>query len=261
MTRLANGNVGHILSQLMSRTVLPPARIPSRRAVGARACFRSALVAVAVAAAAVAFGAAPAHAQFRNQGVFLPAGGYFMLGTWDRILHGGSPAAQNLQIPDAAPQSGWNLNDEPQIGAGYFHAIGYDLWWDFTACIGFWNTVIDLGATNTPVITVLSSGGLRYNFLEERVRPFVAVHLDYLQVIAFPDAGATAPVPGNGFLGNTPFFIGVRPAGGVEWIFGDEIGAMIEAGPDLFLVPDKDRGLGGLFLPAAVVRGAVTIYF
>jgi hypothetical protein len=205
--------------------------------------------------------ARPAHAQFRNQGVYLPVGGYLMLGTWDRVLHGGNPANQNLAVKGGAPDPGWNLTDEPQLGAGYFHAAGYDLWWDFSASIGAWTTVIDVGDKNTPVITVLTSAGARYDFLEERVRPFVALHLDYLQLLAFPSAGLTAPIPGNGFLGNDPFFIGVRPSGGVEWIFGDEMGVLLEAGPTGFLVPDPNRGLGGLFLPAAVVRAGLTIYF
>ena len=223
----------------------------------------AAAIAATLALACIASYSAPAHAQFRNQGAYLPVGGYLMLGTWDRVIHGGRAADQNLAVKGGLPEAGWNLTDEPQIGAGYFHALGYDLWWDFAACIGAWTTVIDTSTSNqnTPVITVLTSLGMRYNFLEERVRPFAAAHLDYLQVLSFPGEGELTPVPGNGFLGNSPFFIGVRPSLGVEWIFGDEIGALVEAGPSGFIVPDKNRGLGGLFLPAAVFRAGITVYF
>ena len=214
----------------------------------------SALVVVAVAAA-------PAHAQFRNQGITLPEIGYLSLGTFDLLLNQGHPANQHLDVRNGAPDPGWNLFDEPEVGVAYYHALGYDLWGEVQVLLGAWTTVIDTGTKNTPVITVMTSPGVRYNFLEERVRPFVSVHLDYLQLFALANTGSVAPVPGNGFLGNNPFFIGVRPAGGVEWIFGDEQGLIFELGATAFLVPDKNRGEGGLFLPAGVARVGYQIFF
>lgn len=127
--------------------------------------------------------------------------------------------------------------------------------------LGALTTVIDTTDKNTPVITLTTSLGLRYNFMSECVRPFIAGHLQYLQLIALPAAGSLAPIPGNSLLGNSPFFIGLQPAAGVEWIFGDEVSAAAELGVSGLLVPDADRGLGGLFLPAATGRLSVNVYF
>lgn len=198
--------------------------------------------------------AAPAQAQYRNQGVRFAAG-WLGLGTWDRVLNDGKAAQQQ------PPEPGWNLYDQPSAGAGYFTAIGYDLWFDFQAVIGAWTTVLDQSDKATPVITLMTSVGLRYNFLSERVRPFLGAYLQYFQLIALPSAGSIAPVPGNGFLGNSPFFVGLQPTGGVEWIFGDEVSVAAELGVTGFLVPDADRGLGGLFLPASTGRVSLNIYF
>lgn len=220
------------------------------------------LLLAAVFVSSVALSAAPARAQFRNQGIQAPNVGWLGLGsTWDTIMHGGSAAEQNLNVPGAKPEFGWNLIDQPTIGAGYFFAIGYDLWVDNQVAIGAMTTVIDDQDARTPVITLAASSGIRYNFLSERVRPFIGAHIQYLQLLAFPAAGATAPIPGNSFLGNTPFFIGLRPSGGVEWIFGDEMSVMAELGIIGFLVPDADRGAGGLFLPSSLARLSYNIYF
>jgi hypothetical protein len=204
--------------------------------------------------------ATPAQAQFRNQGFQLPNVGWLGLGTWDRVLHGGQVAEQKLDTVGGQPEAGWNLWDQPTVGMGHFFAIGYDLWVESQAAIGVSTTVLDLQAKGTPVLTLAASGGLRYNFLSERVRPFVGFHLQYLQLILFASE-ATTPVPGNGFFGNFPFFIGARPSGGVEWIFGDEMSVMGEVGVIGFLVPDQNRGLGGLVLPASIVRLSYNVYF
>ena len=215
--------------------------------------------AFAVVIVVVGLAAPAAHAQFRNQGVDFHLG-WIGLGTWDRVLHGGSPARQNIGV--GAPEAGWNLTDEPTLGAGYFHAIGYQAWWDFQVGLGAFTTVIDDGDKLSPVITLNTSLGIRYNFLEERFRPFIAGHIHYLQLLAFPSvAKAIAPVPGNGFLGNDPLFFGLSPSGGVEWVFGDEQSLSLEVGIQGYLVPDADRGLGGLFLPSSTARVAYLIYF
>lgn len=215
----------------------------------------AALPAIALAVSlGAALGSTPARAQFRNQGVQASLG-WLGLGTWDRVIHEGKAARQT------PPEEGWNLTDQPTLGAGYFFAVGYDLWVDSQVVLGAWTTVLDNSDTNTPVITLAASTGLRYNFLSERIRPFFSAHIQYLQLIAFPPAGATASIPGNGFLGNTPFFIGVRPGGGVEWVFGDEVSVTAELSMVGFLVPDADRGLGGLFLPASTGRVYFNVYF
>jgi hypothetical protein len=207
--------------------------------------------------------AEPAAAQFRNNGIQLHVG-YLGLGSlWDRALNGGQIAEQNIeQGTDAAVDPGWNMADQPTVGVSYYRAIGYQTWWDNQVALGAWTTIIDVNNRQTPVITTSVSSGLRYNFLEERHRPFVAAHIHYLQLFALGAADAApAPVPGNQFLGNNPFFIGFRPGVGYEFIFGDEQAVQIEVNLVGFLVPDPNRGLNGLFLPATVARFGYNIYF
>jgi hypothetical protein len=201
-----------------------------------------------------------ADAQFfRNQGVQLPNVGWLGLASWDRVINNGAAAGAN--------DPGWNIWDQPTLGAGYFRAIGYQLWFEGQAAVGASTTVISNAENNgQPVITLQISTGVRYVFLEERIRPYLGAHIEYLQLIALAGTDAagnavTAEIPGNGFLGNTPFFVGLRPCGGVEWVFGDEMALQFELGLVGFLVPDQDRGLGALFLPASVGRLAYNIYF
>ena len=204
--------------------------------------------------------AAPAQAQFRNNGIQVNVG-WVGLGTWDRIIHGGRVAEQNLTVVNGAPENGWNLYDQPTFGVSGFKSIGYQLWASGEASIGVGTTVLDLNDKSTPVLTVHGGAGLRYNFLEERHRPYVAMHVHYLQFVALAAPNVIAPVAGNSFLGNTPFFIGLRPGVGYEWVFGDEQSLQVELDVAGFLVPDANRGMGGLFLPASFARLGYNIYF
>jgi len=187
--------------------------------------------------------------------------GWVGLGTWDRIIHGGRVAEQNLTVVNGAPENGWNLYDQPTFGVSGFKSIGYQLWASGEASIGVGTTVLDLNDKSTPVLTVHGGAGLRYNFLEERHRPYVAMHVHYLQFVALAAPDVIAPVAGNSFLGNTPFFIGLRPGVGYEWVFGDEQSLQVELDVAGFLVPDANRGMGGLFLPASFARLGYNIYF
>jgi hypothetical protein len=199
----------------------------------------------------------PARAQYRNQGVQLPNVGVIDLGTWDLVLNNGHAARQNLGVAGAIPDHGWNVWDQPTVGAGYFLALGYDLWWDNQAAVGASTTVIDVG-NGTPILTLQISSGLRFNFSEDRLRPFAAVHLEYLWLIGV--SSAAIPVPSNSFLSSN-MFLGLRPGGGVEWIFGDEVSFQAELDFIGFLVPDKNRALGGLILPSSTLRLSYNIYF
>jgi hypothetical protein len=196
--------------------------------------------------------AMPAHAQFRNQGIQLPNIGWLGLGsTWDGAVNGG-----------AGHDKGWNIYDQPTIGASYFFAIGYDLWVDNEVALGFSTLILDEGSgNNTPAITVAASTGIRYNLLSERLRPFIGAHIQYLQLVGFPAADVKLDIPFNTVLQNAPFFVGLRPDAGIEWIFGDEMSVMLEVGVMGFLAFDRLRSLGGLFLPASMARVSYMIYF
>jgi len=213
--------------------------------------MRSWMAGLVVLAALCASSRAEAQ-YFRNQGLQLPNAGWLGLSTWDHLLNGGHAATD---IDD----DGWNIWDQPTLGAGYFFAIGYNLWLDSQAAIGASTTTVSSSAAAEPVLTLAISSGLRYNFMEERHRPYVAAHIQYLQLIALTNG--TAEIPGNEFLGNTPFFIGFRPGVGYEYIFGDEMSVQAELGIIGFVVPDGQRGIGSLFLPASVARVSYNIYF
>lgn len=222
-----------------------------------RSLFLVGSIALVVAAATWA---EPAHAQFRNNGVQAQLG-YLGLGSvWDRVLNGGRIAEQNIdQGTDAAVDEGWNMTDQPTLGVAYYRAIGYQLWWDNQVVVGVGTTIIDVDDEPTPVVTTSISSGLRYNFLEERHRPYVTASLHYLQMFGL---GATAPpIPANVNFGNTPFFIGMRPGVGYEWVFGDEQSVQAELTLAGFLVFDEKRGIANLFLPATVARFGYNIYF
>src|ERR1041384_341534 len=97
---------------------------------------RTVVAAAAFAAVVGGMCAAPAHAQFRNQGVQLPNAGWLGLGSWDAVLNRG-PAHQGLSdLGNDAVEPGWNLVDEPTLGTGYFFAVGYNLWVDTELAVG-----------------------------------------------------------------------------------------------------------------------------
>ena len=192
--------------------------------------------------------AAPAQAQyFRNHGIQAPNIGWMGLGsTWDTVTG----------------QRMWNIHDQVTIGSGFFTALGYQFWFDNQASLGA-SSVIISNETFEPIFSLNISSGLRYNFLEERLRPFVSAHIHYLQIISVTP---NPPIPVNAFLGNSPFWVGLRAGGGVEWFFADEMAVQVElamlglaganSGP-----PASVDGRGTLVLPATVGRLSYNIYF
>lgn len=152
--------------------------------------------------------AQPAQAQYRNQGLQFNVG-YLGLGT----------------VWEAAIGPVWNMHDQPTLGAGHTLAIGYNLWFDNTVALGGGVLKITNGNQLEPVFSLTISTGLRYQFLEEKFRPFVSGHISYLQIIP---ATANPPVPTNGFLGAAPFWVGARLGGGAEYFFADEMSLMGE---------------------------------
>jgi hypothetical protein len=117
-------------------------------------------------------------------------------------------------------QTLWNVSDQVTVGAGYYTAIGYQLWFDVVqAEIGMGAEGI-VARDRLPMFSFSGTSGIRYFFLEERVRPYVGAHIQYLQLIP---VAAGSNVPNNAFTGNAPFWVGLRVGGGVEWYFQDEM--------------------------------------
>ncbi len=194
-----------------------------------------------VAALAVA-GASPAQAQFfRNNAFSFDVGWQGMGSTFDALA--GDPL--------------WNINDQLTLGAGYTGAAGYQLWYDFHTSFGV-STVRISDLDIEPIVTLNLWTGLRYNFLEEGVRPFVSVAGQFLQVLT-----PSANIPLNALFGNTPFWVGARLGGGIEYFFVDDQSLLLDAQLAGYLGANSPPpgGIATLVLPATLVRLGYQIYF
>jgi hypothetical protein len=189
--------------------------------------------------------ASPASAQyFRNNAFTIKAGWMGLGSTWD--------SATGLKM--------WNMSDQVQIGAGYSYALGYQLWLDTSATLG-------MGALRIPddefggqqlIADLTIDTGLRYNFLEERVRPFISGHINYLQVVT-----PSAQIPANTLTG-APFWVGARVGGGLELFHVDEQSVLIEATITGYVginSPPKPNGDLTYVLPATQAQLSYQIYF
>jgi hypothetical protein len=193
----------------------------------------------------VAFSSAPARAQFfRNQGMSVSAGWLGLGSTWD--------AAFESKL--------WNIHDQATLGAGYFTALGYNLWFDSHVALGASTVRVTREVNGEPIFSLSVSPGLRYNFLEERFRPFFGAHLDYLQIIPVT---AAPDIPRNTFLGNAPFWVGLRAGLGVEYIFADEMSVLLEANMAGYVGANAppQNGPATFVLPASTARLAWLVYF
>ena len=161
-----------------------------------------------------------AHAQFRNNGIYLPSLGWMGFGTSTNAIN----TANNQE---------WETTDHWTLGAGYFTAIGYQLWWDNQTYIGFGQPLL-LGVDKT-LVSLSVSSGLRYNFLRHKHRPFVSGNFHYLQ---FMNIEGTA-IKGNPNLNNTAMWIGLRPGGGYEYFVAPEMSLMGELNYILFVSLDQ----------------------
>ena len=199
------------------------------------------LVVVAVVLACVA-PAAPANAQFfRNNAFSFDVGWQGMGSTFDAI------AGDKL----------WNINDQVTLGAGYATALGYTLWLDAHASIGV-STVRITDLDIEPIVTLNIWSGIRYNFLEEDLRPFVSVAGQYLQVVT-----ASNNIPLNALFGNAPFWVGARVGGGVEYFVVDDQSLLLDAQIAAYFGANSPPpgGIASLVLPATLVRVGYQIYF
>ena len=119
--------------------------------------------------------ASPLQAQYRNQGLQVPLIGWMGFDSSLGALNGScilNPTANQAQ-------TGWCTTDHLSLGVGHMRAVGYQLWWDSQAVLGFGQPTIQ--SINKNIIALNMSSGLRYTFLDERHRPFVSAHIHYLQ--------------------------------------------------------------------------------
>lgn len=186
---------------------------------------------------------APAQAQFFRNNAFTVAVGWQGMGsTFDAI------AGDQL----------WNINDQVTLGGGYTTAIGYDFWYDLDVSIGL-STVRISDQDFEPIIALnVFPGGIRYNFLDERFRPFLSGSVGTM-VIVTPSAN----IPSNDLFGGTPFWAGARAGGGAEYFFADDQSLLLDAQAVAFFGANRPPpgGLGSIILPATSVRLVYHIYF
>ncbi len=194
-------------------------------------------------------GAAPAQAQFfRNNGISVLVGWKGLGSTWD----------------GATGEKIWNMSDQGTIGMGYFTALGYNLFFDVLhAEIGMGAERLVRNRQAGPIFSFSASTGLRYNFLEERVRPFVSGHLQYLQIIPVTP---NPEIPTNALTGNAPFWLGARVGGGCEFFIMDEVSLLAHAGLTAFTGLNSppegaSPGITNFLLPQANAGLTAHIYF
>lgn len=199
---------------------------------------RGALLALGATGCLIAlFSADPARAQFRNNGLQVPNLGWMSMGTTSDWANKGFGTA-------------WGATDQVTLGVGYFRAMGYNLWWDNQTALGFGGAV-NLGAVARTVVSLNVSTGLRYNFLDEKHRPFVSGHIHYTHM--FNTEGTE--VPGNAALGGQPLWVGGRLGGGYEWFFAEEMSVQAEVNGVLFFNLDQPPKL------SAIARFSYNVYF
>jgi hypothetical protein len=153
---------------------------------------------------------AQAHAQyFARNSVQLPSVGWMAMdstmGTVNPIL--------------------WGLNDQVQIGTGYGRDL-YDLrlWWVTETAIGFAGVNYPGAPSSRIAITFEAETGVKYNFLNQRWRPFVGFMVGFLQIFnAY--RSAFYPYLLTGFSWGT-----IRPMVGLEWIFTNDMSFELESG-------------------------------
>jgi hypothetical protein len=189
-----------------------------------------------------------ASAQYlRNQSMHFGLGWQALGTTWDAILG----------------DRYWNVTDQPLIVTGYSMAIGYQTFFDLQATLGGGFIKAFDGTDAPPVFSFSVSPGLRYNFLEERIRPFVAGYIDL--PFSVVDLTNSPFVPRNLVLAGAPaLWAGLRAGGGVEWIALDEVGFQIDltmAGYLGLLNQAPQGGRTSVVLPSTSARLLTNVYF
>ncbi len=200
---------------------------------------------VACAFLVVCVGSVPAQAQyFRNNGIS------FLLG-WKGL---------GDTVDGISREKIWNVSDQATIGAGYFFALGYNLWADTRVEIGIGRERLVTGRQPGPMFSLSVSPGVRYFFLEERFRPFVSAHLQYLNLI---NVTGSTEIPFNSLTGLNPFWVGAVGGGGAEYYFADEVSliAHVEAAAFFGLNVPPPGGLATYVLPQFSGGLGVNFYF
>lgn len=169
--------------------------------------------------------AGSASAQFRNNGIQIPTVGAlglgcltpsaFLVGDATPICLGNDDYQRHYPTNNPDAFNGWGLTHQPTIGVGYFRALGYDLWWDSQISIGIGASAFP-GGNMAVTPSILVSSGVRYNFLDEEIRPFVSSHIEILTIPVGSQRNLSTVTSA---VGDVAVFAGLRAGGGIEWFF------------------------------------------
>ena len=144
---------------------------------------------------------------FGNHALELPALGWMGFDTTAKFGANGNP---------------WPMTDQGNVGINYRYAIlDYKLWLLLQSGIGFGYANTDNAANQHQiVVTYIGSSGLRYNFMEEWLRPFIQVQMEYLRLFNTP----------TNAQGSSLNWLGFVCGPGLEWIFAPDMGIQIDTG-------------------------------
>ncbi|MFH1810197.1 MAG: hypothetical protein ABIJ09_15735 [Pseudomonadota bacterium] len=172
-----------------------------------------------------------ARAQFRNNGIFLPQVGYLTL--------------ELFGVNDIGS------SDAVLLGVGGSNSIGYNFWVTYRLMLGFSLPIHDTTPDEPQMLTSLSAiSGIRYNFLDEDIRPYVEADLHYLWFLY-----TVTGLQGNPALGGQAMFLAARGAGGLEWYFHEEMSLSVELAGEFFFT------IGSIYFPAVSVLAGYTVYY
>ncbi len=226
------------------------------------ACLRSWLIIVALGF--TLFGV-NLNAQYKNHMIQLPSVGYMGFNSMDRLIHKHYLDAPVQNVGGTlTPGTQWSVSDQVTIGTGYGYALGYNLWLDVQIAMGIGGATYSR-ANFQPIISLNTSTGLRYNFTDTRVRPFIAGHFHYLHMFNGAEFGLRRVTEDS----NQSLWFGLRAGGGVEWFF---LQSLRDWGADIDLYFDEMSfswevdaavfaDLNALPLTSVIGRFAYNIYF
>jgi len=154
-----------------------------------------------------------ARAQFRNNGIFLPQVGYMTL--------------ENLNFGEQ-----YGSTDAVFLGVGGLNSIGYNFWVSYRLWLAFSFPTGDTEPNAPGVLTALHvMPGIRYNFLDEQVRPYAELGFDTMWFLYTENTN----VVGNPALGGAAVYGGPRLAGGIEFYVMEEMSLLLEVATHLHL--------------------------
>jgi hypothetical protein len=175
---------------------------------------------------------------FRNHVLQLPVIGWMGM---DTSLRGINPGP-------------WGFGDAITVGVGYMHAIDYNLWWLIDTSVGIHKGNVGPDVPARGLASLGVAPGLRYNFLEHQVRPYISGHVQYLQFFLGASDEESAARAAADMPGGYSAWFGLRPALGIEFIVGPEVGLQFEVGYSALFHPDH------VFRQNLLARVAATIY-